>query len=605
MTGVQTCALPIYNQVKAFLLYTRYPLLYPSRSSWAMVRRIINLRNRIVANEYSIQFRNNIHYTKGVLKQINSEELNERSLSNPLWSKFLQPGIDRFAENLDMLSNLEKIYFYALYNFITKELYTSKSGDIDYESKRGAASLWLSTLMDKLDGGEILHDLKIIENNATDEHKANIRFAFSESPETNTLPNFRLGDAIVLYQRNEDADNVTNKMVFKGNIEELNSSSIKIRLRATQHNISVLPSDSLYAIEHDSMDTSYRNMFMSLSSFIHANKDRKDLLLMQRNPLFDDKYAELIDNATDDFERIALKAQAAKDYFLLVGPPGTGKTSRALKLMVEKFYFEEQSQILILSYTNRAVDEICKSLSSINPEVDYIRIGSELSCDPTYRDHLIENELSKCNRRSEVIERINSCRIIVGTVASISGKPEIFRMKKFGVAIIDESSQILEPQLLGILCAQTPQGDNAIDKFIMIGDHKQLPAVVLQAADHSEIYDEELRNIGLKNLRNSLFERLYYTLREGNDKLYNSACDMLCKQGRMHPEVAYFANKAFYASQLLPVGLPHQLEHSDDKIRVSFYPSEAEPIGGSVKVNTSEAKIVAQLVKDEIGRAHV
>ncbi|KAA4671770.1 hypothetical protein F3B49_20695, partial [Bacteroides ovatus] len=37
-----------HRKVKAYLLYTRYPLLYPSRPSWAMVRRVIDLRNRIV-----------------------------------------------------------------------------------------------------------------------------------------------------------------------------------------------------------------------------------------------------------------------------------------------------------------------------------------------------------------------------------------------------------------------------------------------------------------------------------------------------------------------------------------------------------------------------
>lgn len=97
--------------------------------------------------------------------------------------------------------------------------------------------------------------------------------------------------------------------------------------------------------------------------------------------------------------------------------------------MVETFHQDEQAQILLLSYTNRAVDEICKSLSSIRPKVDFIRIGSELSCDETYRSHLIENELSACMRRSEVTDRITRCRIFIGTVASISGKPELFRLK--------------------------------------------------------------------------------------------------------------------------------------------------------------------------------
>ena len=167
------------------------------------------------------------------------------------------------------------------------------------------------------------------------------------------------------------------------------------------------------------------------------------MLLAQRLPAFDETFSTRISTTPDDFSRVALKAQAAQDYFLLIGPPGTGKTSCALKKMVETFYQEENTQILLLSYTNRAVDEICKSLSSIQPEVDFIRVGSELSCDEAYRNHLIENELSLCSRRSEVVERITRCRIFVGTVASISGKPELFRLKTFDVAIIDEATQIL------------------------------------------------------------------------------------------------------------------------------------------------------------------
>ena len=171
--------------------------------------------------------------------------------------------------------------------------------------------------------------------------------------------------------------------------------------------------------------------------------------------------------------------------------------------MVETFHADKDAQILLLSYTNRAVDEICKSLASIAPAVDFIRVGSELSCDEAYRGHLIENELSSCNRRSEVYERIRNCRIIVGTVAAISGKPELFRLKHFDVAIIDEATQILEPQLLGILCARGEDGKDAIDKFVLIGDHKQLPAVVQQNTEQAAIYDESLLSIGLTNLKDS------------------------------------------------------------------------------------------------------
>ena len=587
-----------HRKVKAYLLYTRYPLLYPSRPSWAMVRRVIDLRNRIVADEYGIQLRNSLEYTSQKLEEINASTLNERGLKGRFWETYLRPSIDNFQSKLKALSALEKNYFYAVYNFITKELYTSKSGDVDYEGRTGAASLWLSTLAEKCEAGEIIYDLKIKENHATDEYKAGLTLtAGSEMLHAETfLPNFRQGDAIILYERNCDTDNVTNKMVFKGNIEYLTENEIGIRLRATQQNPSVLPAESLYAIEHDTMDTTFRSMYQGLYAYLSARKERRDLLLSQRPPRFDKSLDSMIFCSEDDFTRVALKAKAAQDYFLLIGPPGTGKTSCALKKMVETFHADKDAQILLLSYTNRAVDEICKSLASIAPAVDFIRVGSELSCDEAYRVHLIENELSSCNRRSEVYERIRNCRIIVGTVAAISGKPELFRLKHFDVAIIDEATQILEPQLLGILCARGEDEKDAIDKFVLIGDHKQLPAVVQQNAEQAAIYDESLLSIGLSNLKDSLFERLYRNCTAAcSSSAIHRSYDMLCRQGRMHPEVALFANRAFYGGRLIPVGLPHQIEDSDTICRLAFYPSVPEKAGASAKINYSEARIVADL----------
>lgn len=587
-----------HRKVKAYLLYTRYPLLYPSRPSWAMVRRVIDLRNRIVADEYGIQLRNSLEYTSQKLEEINASTLNERGLKGRFWETYLRPSIDNFQSKLKALSALEKNYFYAVYNFITKELYTSKSGDVDYEGRTGAASLWLSTLAEKCEAGEIIYDLKIKENHAADEYKAGLTLtAGSEMLHAETfLPNFRQGDAIILYERNCDTDNVTNKMVFKGNIEYLTENEIGIRLRATQQNPSVLPTESLYAIEHDTMDTTFRSMYQGLYAYLSARKERRDLLLSQRPPRFDKSLDSMIFCSEDDFTRVALKAKAAQDYFLLIGPPGTGKTSCALKKMVETFHADKDAQILLLSYTNRAVDEICKSLASIAPAVDFIRVGSELSCDEAYRGHLIENELSSCNRRSEVYERIRNCRIIVGTVAAISGKPELFRLKHFDVAIIDEATQILEPQLLGILCARGEDEKDAIDKFVLIGDHKQLPAVVQQNAEQAAIYDESLLSIGLSNLKDSLFERLYRNCTAAcSSSAIHRSYDMLCRQGRMHPEVALFANRAFYGGRLIPVGLPHQIEDSDTICRLAFYPSVPEKAGASAKINYSEARIVADL----------
>lgn len=575
-----------------YLLYTRYPLLYPARASWAQVRRIINLRNCIVASEYGVQLHNHPSFTQRLLAQINPSVLNQKGLQGRFWEQYLKPSISRFGERMELLTPLERTYFYTLYNFITKELYTSKSGDVNCESRTGASALWLSTLDEKRDAGEILYDLTIVENHASQAHKAFIILSIPQYEET-FQPNFRNGDVVVLYERNNGTDNVTNKMVFKGNIESITDNELRIRLRAAQQNPLVFPENSRYAVEHDTMDTTFRSMYLGLSSFMDANPERRELLLGQRPPRFDMAYEDRIARTTDDFERVALKAEAACDYFLLVGPPGTGKTSRALRRMVEHFYACPSTQVLLLAYTNRAVDEICRSLSAILPQVDYIRVGSELSCDARFRKHLLENVLAECNNRREVNIRMADCRIYVGTVASIASKPELFKLKHFDVAIVDEATQILEPQLLGILCARFKDGRNGIGKFILIGDHKQLPAVVLQSNEQSEVHDEGLRRIGLYNLKDSLFERLYrFHLQEEHCR----AVDMLCRQGRMHPGVASFPNREFYAGKLEALGLPHQLENVDAPVR--FIPSERDTESVSGKTNRNEARIVAQLAAD-------
>ena len=570
-----------------YLFYTRYPLLYPAQASWAQVRRIIALRNRIVAAEYGTQMHNHPSYTAELLAQINPRTLNQKKKQGRFWEQYLAPGIIRFQERLKALDDLEKTYVYTLYNFITKELYTSKSGDVDSESKTGASTLWLSTLDEKREAGEILYDLLIVENKASRPHKATITLQIPAYDDS-FLPNFRLGDVVVLYERNQPTDNVTNKLVIKGYIERLTDTEVCIRLRASQRNLNVFPETSLYAMEHDYMDTTFRSMYLGLSAFMDASQERKDLLLGKRTPLFDEDEMSKNAHFIDDFERVATKAVASKDYFLLVGPPGTGKTSRALRRMVEKFYARPETQILLLAYTNRAVDEICASLDTIVPVVDYIRIGSELSCDERYRKHLVENVLASCQKRKDVRDCLSACRVYVGTVASLSSKTELFKLKRFDVAIVDEATQILEPQLLWILSAKSSDGRDAVGKFVLIGDHKQLPAVVLQRKEESEVHDEGLRKIGLYNLKDSLFERLY---RLHLSETHSWALDMLCRQGRMHPDVAFFPNKAFYEGRLEPVGLPHQQE--EIKAPVQFVPSSRDTESLSGKTNRHEAKMVA------------
>ena len=94
--------------------------------------------------------------------------------------------------------------------------------------------------------------------------------------------------------------------------------------------------------------------------------------------------------------------------------------------MVEEFHSNPTCQILLLSYTNRAVDEICDMLESIRPTPPYLRIGNELSCEERFRPHLVKNMTQSCRNRKEIRQFLNEVRIVAGTVSSISGQPELF-----------------------------------------------------------------------------------------------------------------------------------------------------------------------------------
>ena len=166
-----------------------------------------------------------------------------------------------------------------------------------------------------------------------------------------------------------------------------------------------------------------------------------------------------------------------------------------VKYFVQYLLDHTQEQILLLGYTNRAVDEMCASIESIRPELvnSYFRIGSTYSTHERFRSQLLGEKIKSIHTRKELIHLIQSYRIVTGTVASVINKPELFTLKKFDTVIIDEASQILEPYLVGLL----PQ----FKRFILIGDHKQLPAVVLQKEKETRVTDPRLFRVWFKGFK--------------------------------------------------------------------------------------------------------
>lgn len=120
----------------------------------------------------------------------------------------------------------------------------------------------------------------------------------------------------------------------------------------------------------------------------------------------------------------------------------------ALQYMVRESISSNQS-ILLMSYTNRAVDEICGMLT--DNDIDYIRIGNELTCDAKYKHHLLSQIIENCPKLNVIRQKIVDCKVIVGTTSTIQSKSYLFNLKHFSTVIVDEASQILEPNIIGLL----------------------------------------------------------------------------------------------------------------------------------------------------------
>lgn len=621
-----------HGQVQSYLFYSRYPGLYAVDVPRSHIRRAMALRNAILHIEHRLRRGE----SRALIGELTEERLNVDGRGDRLYTRYLRPRMMEILTPLHGMRGAEADYFHRFLTFTAREQFRAKVGDDRADSPGGFSETWCCDTLTKQQNGNILTGLKL--HPVPDEEGAIVRLDL-KLPEYGEafLPNFRQGDMVMLYERNHEGDNVTNKQFFRCTIEEIHPERMLLKLSYKQRNAGVFRPDSLYAIEPGYMDATFNQAYSGLFSLLTAPRERKELLLGIRPPATDPSVRLHRHYLNEEIDRIVLKAKQARDYFLLVGPPGTGKTSVALKSMVEEFLSDSpQKTLLLMAYTNRAVDEICHTLSAINPAPEYIRIGQELNCAPDFRPRLMKHVIGDATSRKEIYEKLAPVRVFAGTISSLCSQTELFSLKVIDVAIIDEASQVLEPQLLPLLCATTAvnRGDYnlnrlAIGKFILIGDHKQLPAVVSQPREMSRVTEDSLQAIGLTDCRNSLFERLH---RLSSLQGTQNIVEMLHRQGRMHPSICEFVNCNYYNGGLDAVPLPHQQEPlafgtrpDDDRwtafvagTRMAFISVQADKaeyytkieskqeqtelaqglssVGDSSKSNKREAETVARLV---------
>jgi hypothetical protein len=183
--------------------------------------------------------------------------------------------------------------------------------------------VWNADYTSKLLSGEILINLRIRELLGA----GGVEEIIFDVPDYGEqfIADFYEGAMVQLYERRSAADTVCNRQLVRGYIVRLTDTELHLHLSYKQRNRDFFSLDTTYAIEKDSTDSSFQSARRGLFALLTAPQERRELLLCQRAPRFDTS-VKLCGDYGARTNAIVLPAMQAQDYYLLVGPPGTGKT---------------------------------------------------------------------------------------------------------------------------------------------------------------------------------------------------------------------------------------------------------------------------------------
>ncbi|KAG6005085.1 hypothetical protein E4U21_000412 [Claviceps maximensis] len=164
-----------------------------------------------------------------------------------------------------------------------------------------------------------------------------------------------------------------------------------------------------------------------------------------------------------DQRRAIEKVMSTLDYSLVLGMPGTGKTTTIAHII--RALVSQGKTVLLTSHTHTAVDNILLKLKS--DKVPILRLGAPAKVHPEVQEFV---HLAGQPKKSfeEIKEAWHGTPIVATTCLGINHP--VFLERSFDYCIVDEASQITLPICAGPI--------RMARSFVLVGDHNQLPPVV-------------------------------------------------------------------------------------------------------------------------------
>ena len=231
----------------------------------------------------------------------------------------------------------------------------------------------------------------------------------------------------------------------------------------------------LYRLDKDEfsngMATVRNNLLQIMDNSVFKSADLRSLIIENRSPTFKQRYNLPASSwqweMNSDQQAAVQKVMTAEDYALVLGMPGTGKSTTIASII--RVLVANGKSVLLTSYTHTAVDNILLKIR--NAGFDVLRLGVLGKIHPSVRDFAILAAQPK-GSLEELSESWHMSPVVATTCLGLNHP--LFNQRTFDCCIIDEASQVTLPVCLGPIRMATT--------FILVGDHFQLPPLVQNKA---------------------------------------------------------------------------------------------------------------------------